>query len=566
MRSRHSRLATPVRRSLPFNLATGKGVCGPQCRLFLPLSASVIGFVIFFCSVLVTPAATAQPAGAPVSLIRGVLLTGKFRTQVDLNAMSGENQRNTLITELTNRTRNDVRFYQGLNDADLAGAGALLVFLRETAGRTDPQIKTMSADDMRNTVIVAVGAQTHRGADLQGLTNTDLIQLVMGPDHSFIRGVLLTGKFRTQVELNAMSGENQRNTLITELTNRTRNDVRFYQGLNDAHLAGAGALLVFLRGTGGRTDPQIKTMSADDMRNTVIVAIHAQTHRSDLQALMNLQLTQIALGLRELRIFEGPEFLGPGQHTLVFRVNHSLLQSTTKSFSDVPFIGTFIGRGVDCRHGFTLTTNTGVSGANFTAIVGWGQVQGDGHPDSSKDQCVSWISRLAIDFDVSQFTSIPQKSFNRAVLAYNEQVAPACMTLVYTQGGFLADSMPCWTDGHGRPENKPNGCLLLRVPSEDWVQRPPPGDRAIEFHDFPAQKVAPSSWDVTSLFQAQHLTALGQTSIENPSYLLLGDPLDISNLTARDNTRCTSIASDIRLEITYTVPPIEEQFDPDIPK
>ena len=35
-----------------------------------------------------------------------------------------------------------------------------------------------------------------------------------------------------------------------------------------------------LRGAGRRTDPQIKTMSADDMRNTVIVEVGAQTGKS----------------------------------------------------------------------------------------------------------------------------------------------------------------------------------------------------------------------------------------------------------------------------------------------
>jgi hypothetical protein len=564
MGSRHSRLATQVRRSLPFNLATGISVCGPPYRLFLPLSAFVIGYVIF-CLVLVTPAATAQPSGAPNSFIRGVLLTGKFRTQVELNAMSAENQRNTLITELTNRTRNDVRFYQGLNDADLAGAGALLVFLRGTAGRTDPQIKTMSADDMRNTVIVAVGAQTHRGADLQGLTNTDLIHLVMGPDHSFIRGVLLTGKFRTQVELNAMSAENQRNTLITELTNRTRNDVRFYQGLNDADLAGAGALLVFLRETAGRTDPQIKTMSADDMRNTVIVAIHAQTHRSDLQGLENIQLADMALGLREVRGLAGvPDFLKPGPHTLVARVNHAVLQNTTRRFSDVPFFGIFIGRDVDCTHGLQFASSTAGTGDSFSAVVGWGQVEGDGHPNSSSDRCVSWISRLSLDFDVTQFVSVPQKTLDRAVLSYHEQAASDCMTLVFTQGGFATDRLPCWTNGDGQLENKANGCLSLRVPNENWITSPP-GNVLVASHEVAVQKIAPSSWDITSLFRVQHSPQLG----EAPSafgYMLIGDPLDIGNLTADDNTRCTSLLSDVRLEVTYTVPPIQEIFDPEIPR
>ena len=157
------------------------------------------------CSAFTASVAAAAP-GAPVSLTRGVLLVGKFRTQLELDQMSGEDHRNTLITELSRRTRVDGRSYQGLNDAELAGAGVLLVYLRETGSRTDAQIKTMTADDMRNTVIVEVGSQTHRGRDLQGLTNLDLIRLVMGPERSFIRGVLLVGKFRSQRELNTMSG------------------------------------------------------------------------------------------------------------------------------------------------------------------------------------------------------------------------------------------------------------------------------------------------------------------------------------------------------------------------
>jgi hypothetical protein len=171
----------------------------------------------------------------------------------------------------------------------------LLVYLRGTGSRTDQQIKTMSADDMRNTVIVEVGAQTGRGRDLQALSNKELIQLVLGRD-SYVRGVLLIGKFRTQQQLNGMSRDDQRNTLITELAGRTKDTVGHYQSLNDADLAGAGALLLYLRDTGSRTDQQIKTMSADDMRNTVIVEVGAQTGRGrDLQALSNIDLVTLVL-------------------------------------------------------------------------------------------------------------------------------------------------------------------------------------------------------------------------------------------------------------------------------
>jgi hypothetical protein len=227
--------------------------------------------------------------------ISGVLLVGKFRTLQQVNGMSLDDRRNTLITELAGRTKDTVGHYQSLNDGDLGGAGALLVYLRGTGSRTDQQIKTMSADDMRNTVIVEVGAQTGRGRDLQALSNKELIQLVLGRD-SYVRGVLLIGKFRTQQQLNGMSRDDQRNTLITELAGRTKDTVGHYQSLNDADLAGAGALLLYLRDTGSRTDQQIKTMSADDMRNTVIVEVGAQTGRGrDLQALSNIDLVTLVL-------------------------------------------------------------------------------------------------------------------------------------------------------------------------------------------------------------------------------------------------------------------------------
>jgi tRNA A37 N6-isopentenylltransferase MiaA len=211
--------------------------------------------------------------------------------------MSPEDQRNTLIVELAGRTKQPVSYYQSLDDVTLAGTGAVLVFLREARRRTDPQIKTMTDDDMRNTTIVEMGTQTGRGRELQGLSNMDLARLALGPEHSFIRGVLLAGKFRSQLELNTMSPEDQRNTLIVELAGRTRQPVSYYQSLDDAALAGTGAVLVFLREANRRTDQQIKTMTDDDMRNTTIVEMAAQSgFGRELQGLSNMDLALMALG------------------------------------------------------------------------------------------------------------------------------------------------------------------------------------------------------------------------------------------------------------------------------
>lgn len=516
-----------------------------------------------FVAVWLLAPASAQAQRAS-SFIRGDLLVGKFRSQADLDRMSTEDQRNTLIVELTGRTANDVHFYQGLNDFDLAGAGALLVFLRETGARNDADLKRMTADDMRNTAIVIIAAQTGRpGPQLQAMNNIQLTQLVLGPERAWIRGVLLTGRFRTQEQLNTMSGEDQRNTLIVELVNRTANDVRFYQGLNDADLAGAGALLVYLRGTGSRSDADLKTMTADGMRNTVIVEVHAQTRRADLQSLSNIQLARIVLGspgeVRDPSTLPEPQ--RPGTHTVVLRVNRWFTNNSMRAFSDVPFIGTFIGRGTDCRHGFTLPQTAAGAGSGFTGVAGWGQVEGDGHPGAGSDQCISWVDRLGFDFDTSPFTSIPgEKSLQRVVLAYGEQVAPACAVLTYTQGGFLADSMPCWTAGDARPEAKPAGCLVVRIPNLDWIAHPPTNAPVPDTGaTFP--RLGPQAWDVTTLFQARWQPPFNPAPT-GVGYMLTGSPVHTRNLDANDNTRCTSLVSDVRLEVRYVVPPLTPQYDP----
>src|SRR5438477_2435693 len=141
-----------------------------------------------------------------MSLIRGVLLAGKFRTQRELNTMSKDDQRNTLIVELSGRTNQSVPHFQSLDDATLTGTGAVLVFLREARIRTDAELKTISDDDQRNILIVELGSQTNLPVSvLQGMSNMDLVLLGLGKAQpgdlhqgSFVRGVLLAGKFRTQ--------------------------------------------------------------------------------------------------------------------------------------------------------------------------------------------------------------------------------------------------------------------------------------------------------------------------------------------------------------------------------
>jgi hypothetical protein len=144
-------------------------------QTLVPLRTLLVFLAISFCFSVYTVIGQSTAGNGDIG---SVLVVGKFRTQEQLNGMSPEDQRNTLITELVGRTKDGVKYYQSLNDSDLAGAGALLVYLRGTGSRTDPQIKTMSADDMRNTVIVEVGAKTGRGRELQALSNMDLVKMV----------------------------------------------------------------------------------------------------------------------------------------------------------------------------------------------------------------------------------------------------------------------------------------------------------------------------------------------------------------------------------------------------
>ncbi len=242
--------------------------------------------------------------------IRGVLLLGRFRTQRELNAMSYEDMRNTVIVEMSQHSNQSIGWFQAQDDATLGGMGAAMVFLLNTGIRDVPALRTMSADDQRNTLIVELDAQTGQGRALQAFSTLDLVLIALGSDlairgqspglvSSWIRGVLLTGRFRTQAELNAMSRADMRNTLIVEMTKHSNQTTESYQALNDADLEGVGAVMVLLRHTGIRDDAALRTMSADDQRNTLIVELDAQTRLGrELQGLSNLDLARTVLGDR----------------------------------------------------------------------------------------------------------------------------------------------------------------------------------------------------------------------------------------------------------------------------
>jgi hypothetical protein len=272
-----------------------------------------------------------------MSLLRGVLLAGMFRKQRELNGMTNDEQRNTLIVALHNLSNQSIEHYQGMNDDTLAGVGAVLAFLRQSGIRNDNDLKKMSADDQRNTLIVELDGQTKLGGStLQGMSNIELVLLGAGKpgpgslnQGSFVRGVLLAGKFSTQHSLNTVTADNQRNTLIVELA--THSNQTNLQSFNDFDLAGMGAALVFLRANGIRSDNDLKKMSVDDQRNTLIVEIEAQTQIgiAKLQGLTTMDLIRLALGVDPAIVFRAPPapLHQPPALPFVFRIDSFEIQN-----------------------------------------------------------------------------------------------------------------------------------------------------------------------------------------------------------------------------------------------
>lgn len=281
-------------------------------------------------------------------LIRGVLLAGGFRTQHELNVMSPADQRNTLIVEMAGRTNQHLAHFQAMNDFVLAGAGAVYVFLRQGRIRTEEELRTISDDDQRNILIVELDSQTGGSLRslLQGFNNIELVLLGLGDtapgdlnQPSFIRGVLLAGQFRTQHELNRMSADDQRNTLIVEMAGRTNQPVPHFQAMNDFVLGGVGAVYVFLRQARIRTEPQLKTISDDDQRNIMIVEIDGQTHvGSVLQGHRNMDLVSLGLGVDPaiiLKALPGPLQVPPD----LFAVEEAFFNSEILTPTGTPLGG-----------------------------------------------------------------------------------------------------------------------------------------------------------------------------------------------------------------------------------
>jgi hypothetical protein len=217
----------------------------------------------------------------------------------------------------------------------------------------------------------------------------------------------------------------------------------------------------------------------------------------------------------------------PGTHTIDLGVARHLKRVVSNGFNDCKVIPV----------------------QNDKLLVGWQQYEDDGTP------CMAESSQVAVLFDTKLLDRIPDKVITRAVLTYDEKQATGC-----NQG--LPGGGPCWTSGSRQPEPKPNGCIVVRIPSTDWTASAPNGEFPYTTHPSgrpTVKRLDVRAWDVTEPFRWQkELSAMPLQPPTGPAFnkgfgLLLSGGLTIGQLKAEDNTNCLSELSNIRLRTTYIV-------------
>jgi hypothetical protein len=112
--------------------------------------------------------------------LHGVLLAGKWTTESGLKQHDDEWWRNHLITKLGHTSAKPDGYYQGFNNDELIGKGAILVFLLQAGTYDIAKLKTMSDVDQRKAIIEH--DNQHTGipvAVLQGLNNPQLVRLAL---------------------------------------------------------------------------------------------------------------------------------------------------------------------------------------------------------------------------------------------------------------------------------------------------------------------------------------------------------------------------------------------------
>jgi hypothetical protein len=230
-----------------------------------------------------------------------------------------------------------------------------------------------------------------------------------------------------------------------------------------------------------------------------------------------------------------PEHMQPGTHTLTLEV------AQNKSFRGEK---RFKGWSVEC-----LTTGRrGEIGELSpdkvppTGEVGWGEIEWYGNP------CTAFVHQVAVRFDDGPLDGVPAKTIDRAVLTYDEGPGFSCAGWIYTPAN-------CWQNGEGVVEPKPDGCAVVRVPAVDWSVSPPIGLLPYAGSAPAVRRLGPREWDVTEPFTWQNVQGAAPLGA-NPGFgfLLTGSITRLDDLEGEDSTICLSALSNLKLNVTYTVP------------
>jgi len=127
------------------------------------------------------------------------------------------------------------------------------------------------------------------------LSATDIVMVRQFYGNDGLDSVLLSGAWRTLTELQSMSNDNKRNTLIVEMSIHSTNSISNLQGASNNTLIAYGFITQFLLNYHVRSSYELGNMSMDDQRNTVIVELHIRIEMSisELQSKPNHELVKL---------------------------------------------------------------------------------------------------------------------------------------------------------------------------------------------------------------------------------------------------------------------------------
>jgi hypothetical protein len=253
-------------------------------------------------------------------------------------------------------------------------------------------------------------------------------------------------------------------------------------------------------------------------------------------------LTAPTVGIEELNpnLEVVPEFARPGTHTLVLDVSTFSARATNRRYTSI------------CADSAEVIGPAGAFPGILTGHVGWGQAE-IGWPASA---CMVFELQVAVQFDLSILDAIEDENVERAVLTYEEQEGVICPLVFFYH-------FECWQSGSGEPEDKPMGCAVVRIPSQDWVNGPGPGIIPALGDRPTVARISAREWDVTEPLRWEHEPGAIPLGGSGGFGFLLAAGLSLDQLDGDDKTVCVSRLSNVQLHLTYTLPPAGEFNDPD---